>query len=97
MRSVDTVTKKSLTGTWVCVFKLLIHFQTWVTRLLLNVNIGVRLLVLMGLAACVALLLAAAGIAGLVASRDSLRSVYEDRMRPVQQLSEIARFPTSSV
>lgn len=59
MRSVDAVTKKSLTGTWVCVFKLLIHFQTQVTRLLLNVNVGVRLLVLMGLAACVALLLAA--------------------------------------
>ncbi|MDO8248277.1 MAG: EAL domain-containing protein [Rhodoferax sp.] len=57
---------------------------------MLNVNIGVRLLTLMGLAASVALLLAAAGILGLAASKESLRSVYEDRMLPAQQLAQIA-------
>jgi diguanylate cyclase (GGDEF)-like protein len=72
------------------VFKLLANFNFRVTRLLLNVNIGVRLLMLMGLAASVALLLAAAGIGGLAASKESLRSVYEDRMIPVQKLAEIA-------
>lgn len=91
MCGVDTVTKKSLTGAWVCVFKRLIHFQTWVTRLLLHVSIGVRLLSLMVLAAVVALVLATAGIWGLSASKESLRSVYEDRMLPMQQLTEISR------
>lgn len=72
-------------------FKLLANINFRVTRLLLNVNIGVRLFTLMGLAALVALLLAAAGILGLSASKESLRSVYEDRMLPVQQLGEIAK------
>ena len=58
---------------------------------MLNVNIGVRLLALMGLAASVAVSLAAAGILGLAASKDNLRSVYEERMVPVQQLAEIAK------
>lgn len=70
-------------------FKLLENFHLYVTRLLLNVNIGVRLLTLMGLAASVALLLAAAGILGLAASKESLRSVYENHMPAVQRLTEI--------
>jgi diguanylate cyclase (GGDEF)-like protein len=57
---------------------------------LLNVGIGVRLFALMALAATVALVLAIAGVAGLGASKESLRSVYEDRMLPVQQLAQIS-------
>ncbi len=72
-------------------FKLLTHFHSRATRLLLNISIGTRLLMLMGLAAAVALLLAGAGILGLAASKESLRSVYEDRMLPLQQLAEIAK------
>ncbi len=77
--------------TQVRVFKLfeIVHF--YVARRLLDVNIGVRLFALMALAASVALLLAAAGILGLAASKESLRSVYEDRMLPLQQLADIAR------
>ncbi|MDO8449600.1 MAG: EAL domain-containing protein [Rhodoferax sp.] len=71
-------------------FRPLTNFHFLITRLLLNVNIGVRLLMLMGLAAFVALLLAWAGIQGLGASKESLRSVYEDRMLPVQELAKIA-------
>ncbi len=73
------------------VFKLfeIVHF--YVARRLLDVNIGVRLFALMALAASVSLLLAAAGIVGLAASKESLRSVYEDRMLPLQQLADIAR------
>lgn len=40
--------------------KLLINFHARVTRLLLNVSIGTRLLALMSLAVCVTLLLALA-------------------------------------
>lgn len=72
------------------VFKRLHHLNARVTGQLLNLNIGVRLLLLIGLAACVALLLAGAGIRGLAASKESLRSIYEDRMLPVQQLAEIS-------
>ena len=72
-------------------FKLFENFHLRVTRFLLNVNIKVRLLALMGLAAAVALLMAAAGILALAASKESLRSVYEDRMVPVQQLAEIVK------
>lgn len=70
--------------------KLLKNVNSRVTRLLLNVNIGVRLFTLMGLAAIVALLLATAGILGLSASKDSLRAIYEDRMLPLHQLGQIA-------
>ena len=73
------------------VFKLLENLHARITRLLLNVNIGVRLLTLMGFAASIALLLAAAGLLGLAASKESLRSVYEDRMLPVHHLAEIAK------
>lgn len=72
-------------------FKLVANFHFNVTRLLLHVSIGVRLLSLMGLAALVALLLAIVGIQGLAASKESLRSVYEDRMLPVQKLAEISQ------
>jgi len=72
-------------------FKLFENFHLRVTRCLLNVNIKVRLLALMGLAAALALLMAAAGILALAASKESLRSVYEDRMVPVQQLAEIVK------
>lgn len=71
------------------VFNLLKRFHFCIARRLLNVRIGVRLFALMGLAAVVALVLAAAGIVGLSASKESLRSVYEDRMLPVQQLANI--------
>jgi len=73
------------------VFKQFEVFHFYVTRRLLNVGIGVRLFALMGLAASVALMLAAAGILGLAASKESLRTVYEDRMLPLQQLADIAR------
>ena len=42
------------------------------------------------LAALVAALLAAMGIRGLAASKESLRVVYEDRMEPVRSLSQIS-------
>ncbi|MBI3284244.1 MAG: EAL domain-containing protein [Burkholderiales bacterium] len=77
-------------------FKLLTKFHSRVTRLLLHFNIGVRLLALIGLAASVAVALASVGIFGLAASKESLRSVYEDRMAPVQQLSEIAKLMLSN-
>ena len=70
-------------------FHWLESFHLRVSRRLLNVSIGVRLFALMALAASVALVLAVAGVAGLGASKESLRSVYEDRMLPVQQLASI--------
>lgn len=69
---------------------LLTRFHLYITRVLLNVNIGVRLFALMGLAAFVSLLLTLAGMWGLAASRDSLRSVYENRMPALQQLADIS-------
>lgn len=71
-------------------FHWLESFHLRVSRRLLNVSIGVRLFALMALAASVALVLAVAGVAGLGASKESLRSVYEDRMLPVQQLAKIS-------
>jgi len=71
------------------VFKLLEKFHFKVSRGLLNVRIGMRLLLLMGFGGAIALLLAAAGILGLSASKESLRAVYEERMLPVQQLASI--------
>ena len=64
------------------VFKLLAKFHLRISRVLLNVSISVRLFSLMGLAATVSLLLAAAGIVELIAARDSLRSIYEASMLP---------------
>lgn len=54
-------------------------------------DIGVRLFALMALAAFVSLVLAIAGIIGLAASKESLRSVYEDCMVPVEQLAGISQ------
>jgi len=71
------------------VFKLLEKTHARVRRGLLNVRIGLRLLMLMALAGAIALLLATVGILGLSASKESLRSVYEDRMLPVQKLASI--------
>ncbi|MBS0292641.1 MAG: EAL domain-containing protein [Proteobacteria bacterium] len=59
--------------------------------LLARLRIGTRLAVMMLLAILVAGLLAAAGIRGLAASKESLRVVHEDRMTPVRTLSEIAQ------
>ena len=66
-------------------------FHSFIARCLLHVKIGVRLFILMGVAAVLSMLLAAAGISGLSASKESLRSVYEDRMLPLQQLSYIVQ------
>ncbi|WP_404300754.1 putative bifunctional diguanylate cyclase/phosphodiesterase [Alicycliphilus denitrificans] len=61
--------------------------QDQLTRL----RIGTRLALTMVLAILVAAVLAAAGIRGLAASKESLRVVYEDRMAPVRSLSQIAQ------
>lgn len=58
---------------------------------LTRVRIGTRLALTMVLAIMVAAVLAAAGIRGLAASKESLRVVYEDRMAPVRSLSQIAQ------
>lgn len=63
--------------------------RVWVRRHYLRFPIGKRLGAMMGLAAAVSVLLAGMGIAGLAASNESLRSVYEDRMVPVRELSRI--------
>lgn len=73
------------------IFSYLDRFNQRAARVLSYVNIQVRLLFLMGLAISAALVLAAVGVSGLAQSKDSLRSVYEDRMRSVQQLAEIDR------
>lgn len=59
-------------------------------------RIGTRLAGLMALAALVTMLLAAAGIQGLATSNESLRSVHEDRMKPVRTLSQIAHLMLSN-
>ena len=72
-------------------FHLVQALHSFIATRLLHVSIGARLFALMGVAALVSLLLAAAGIWGLAASKESLHSVYEDRMLPLQQLSDIAQ------
>ena len=57
--------------------------------LFLNMNIGKRLSMMVGLALLVAILLAAMGVMGLSATKESLRTVYEDRMVPLKDLAEI--------
>lgn len=73
------------------VFNSVQTFHSFVARRLVHVKIGVRLFALMGVAAVLSLLLAAAGMWGLAASNESLRSVYEDRMLPLQQLADIVQ------
>lgn len=63
----------------------------WFTHQLAQLRIRTRITALMLLAALVAGLLAALGIRGLAAAQESLRAVYEDRMTPVRNLSEISR------
>lgn len=58
--------------------------------LLARFSIGTRLAAMMALAALVALALAASGIQGLAASKESLHTIYEDRMKPVRALSRIS-------
>lgn len=77
-------------------FKLLAKIHFGIATRLLHVSIGARLLALMALAASVAILMAFAGVNGLSASKDSLRSVYEDRMVPVTQLAEIGSLMLSN-
>lgn len=77
-------------------FKLLKKIHLRGARLFSGVSISVRLLTLMGLAASVTLLLAAMGILGLAAAKESLRTVYEDRMLPVQQLTKISELMLAS-
>ena len=57
-----------------------------IADLLAHLRIRTRIGALMLLAALVAALLAAMGIRGLAASKESLRVVYEDRMEPVRSL-----------
>jgi diguanylate cyclase (GGDEF)-like protein len=78
------------------VFHSLKKFHRNVSRRLLHLGIGARLFVLMALAAVLALVLAVAGVSGLGATKDSLRSVYEDRMMPVQHLTQIAKLMLSN-
>lgn len=59
----------------------------WLKRL----HIRTRIAVLMVLAAAVAVLLATLGVRGLAASQHDLRTVYEDRMEPVRDLSKIVQ------
>ncbi|NMM81513.1 diguanylate cyclase [Acidovorax sp. SRB_14] len=61
-----------------------------------RLRIGTRLAWMMALAMLVAVLLAAAGISGLAASQDSLRLVYEDRMKPVRALAQISHLMLSN-
>ena len=61
-----------------------------IADLLAHLRIRTRIGALMLLAALVAALLAAMGIRGLAASKESLRVVYEDRMEPVRSLSQIS-------
>jgi diguanylate cyclase (GGDEF)-like protein len=72
------------------VFKLLKCCHSRVARAVLDVRIGVRLLAVTGMACALAVLLAGSGIAGLAESKESLRMVYQARMRPVQQLARVA-------
>lgn len=68
----------------------------WLAHQLSRLRIRTRITALMLLAALVAALLAALGIRGLAASKESLRVVYEDRMTPVRNLSEIGRLMLSN-
>ena len=77
-------------------FHWLENFHLRVSRRLLSVGIGARLFALMALAASVTFALAVAGVAGLGASKESLRSVYEDRMLPLQQLAQISNLMLSN-
>jgi methyl-accepting chemotaxis protein len=52
-------------------------------------KIGVRLAGMVGLAILASVILAVGGLQGLSASRDSLKTVYDDRLIPLRDLSQI--------
>ena len=56
----------------------------------LKLKVGQRLSMMIALALLVATLFAAMGLMGLNTSKESLRTVYEDRMKPVKDLAEIS-------
>ena len=63
-----------------------LHHQAIFSRF----RIGTRLAAMMVLAGLVAILLAASGIQGLADANESLRMVYEGRMKPVRTLGQIS-------
>ncbi|WP_084153944.1 putative bifunctional diguanylate cyclase/phosphodiesterase [Simplicispira psychrophila] len=62
----------------------------WGYGLFSHFRIGTRLTAMMVVAAVVAVLLATLGIQGLATSNESLRQVYEERMKPMQALAHIS-------
>ena len=62
----------------------------WGYGLFANFRIGTRLAAMMVVAAVVAVLLATLGIQGLATSNESLRKVYEERMKPMRGLAHIS-------
>lgn len=54
-------------------------------------TVGQRLAGLIGLAVLVAVMLVGLGVYGLSASKDSLKTVFEDRMKPVVDLGQISK------
>jgi methyl-accepting chemotaxis protein len=55
-----------------------------------NLKISTRLLVLIGLLSVLMLIIGLLGLSGMNSANDGLRTVYEDRVLPLQQLSEIS-------
>jgi diguanylate cyclase (GGDEF)-like protein len=65
-------------------------------RLFSRFRIGTRLAAMMALAALVSALLATMGVRGLAAANESLRMVYETRMKPVRNLDQVAHLMLSN-
>jgi len=59
-------------------------------------SVGQRLMSIIGLAVLVAVMLVGLGLYGLSASKDSIKTVYEDRMVPVRDLSGILSYMLES-
>ncbi|NOT66725.1 MAG: PAS domain S-box protein [Methylophilaceae bacterium] len=66
------------------------NFMFKLKNSLLDIAVGKRLLSLIGLSILIAAILGGLGIYGLSSSKNSLRTVYEDRMIPVEQLGKIS-------
>lgn len=62
----------------------------WGYGLFSHFRIGTRLAAMMVVAAVVAVLLATLGTQGLATANESLRQVYEERMRPIRGLAQIS-------
>ena len=62
----------------------------WGYSLFSHLRIGTRLAAMMVIAAVVAVLLATLGIRGLATSNESLRQVYDQRMKPMRGLAHIS-------